>query len=111
MYEDVILELALEKMLETEDAAALYELYWKPLTKHGKRHSVALESFAAALADSGFNLTECAEKLDIHYNTARKIQRHDEAELGVSLHDFKTQLALYIARRKAAINPERPSVM
>ena len=111
MYEDVILELALEKMLETEDAAALYELYWKPLTKHGKRHSVALESFAAALADSGFNLTECAEKLDIHYNTARKYSDMMEAELGVSLHDFKTQLALYIARRKAAITPERPSLV
>ena len=64
------------------------------------RSAVSLTDFAATLVDCGFNLTDCAEKLSIHYNTARKYCDLIEKNLDVSLKKFRTQLSFYIARNK-----------
>lgn len=100
LYEDVLLELTLEKILAADEASSLWERYWKPLEDLNDRSAVSLTDFAATLVDCGFNLTDCAEKLSIHYNTARKYCDLIEKNLDVSLKKFRTQLSFYIARNK-----------
>lgn len=100
IYEDVLLAIALEKILDTDEAGALWERYRKPLRDLDDRLTVSLTDFVDALIDCGFSLTDCAAKLNIHYNTARKYCDLIEKNMDVSLKKFPTQLSFYIAKNK-----------
>lgn len=98
LYEDLVLELALTRLSETEDASRVWAKYWKPLKESKGTAIIKLSDFAETLIDCNFNLAECAEKLSIHYNTARKYAGAIEKTLGAPLRDFRTQACLLIAK-------------
>lgn len=101
-YEDVLLELVLSQMLNTRETNAIWQHYWEPLSGLSDRSAIKLDDFATMLVDCDFNLSECSERLNIHYNTARKYSAIIEKKLKISLKDFRTQLMLFVARNKAS---------
>lgn len=98
-YEDVASKILLSGLSESEDASRIWLAYWAPLKTARPSLAVKLTCFAECLLEYNFSLVECAKKLDIHYNTARKYADTIEALLGVPLQDFKTQVSLLIAKK------------
>lgn len=100
LYENVILELALEKLLKTEEANDLWARYWEKLSNREMNYVIDLKHFLSVLTDCGFNLSDCSKKLNIHYNTARKYADAVEETLNISLKDFRAQFCVFIAKNK-----------
>jgi len=100
LYESVILELALAKLLKTEEANDLWSRYWERLSSQDTNFVVDLNQFLSVLTDCEFNLSDCSKKLNIHYNTARKYADAVEETLNISLKDFRTQFCVFIAKNK-----------
>lgn len=100
LYESVILELALGKLLKTEEANDLWSRYWERLSSKDTNFVIDLKQFLSALTDCGFNLSDCSKKLNIHYNTVRKYADAVEETLNISLKDFRSQFCVFIAKNK-----------
>ena len=100
LYENVILELALGKLLKTEEANDLWFRYWEKLSSREMNYVIDLKHFLSVLTDCGFNLSDCSKELNIHYNTARKYADAVEETLNISLKDFRTQFCVFIAKNK-----------
>ena len=104
LYENLVLELTLGHLSETDDATRLWSAYWKPLKEHKGSSIIKLSDFTSTLIDCNFNLVDCAERLNVHYNTARKYADAIEKVIGASLKDFKTQACLLIGRNSDDIS-------
>lgn len=100
LYENVILELALGKLLKTEEANDLWTRYWEKLSNREMNYVIDLKYFLSVLTDCGFNLSDCSKELNIHYNTARKYADAVEEALNISLKDFRAQFCVFIAKNK-----------
>lgn len=104
LYESVILDLALGKLLKTEEADDLWARYWEKLSAREMNYVIDLKHFLSVLTDCGFNLSDCSKQLNIHYNTARKYADSVEKILNISLKDFRDQFCVFIAKNKNEIN-------
>ena len=103
-YETLLLELALSKLAESDEASRIWSLYWRPLKETGGSAAIRPDIFASALIDVNFRLVDCSAKLNIHYNTARKYADVVERAIGASLGDFRTQVCLLVARNYNGLN-------
>ena len=103
-YETLLLELALSKLSESDEASRIWSLYWRPLKETGGSAAIRPDIFASALIDVNFRLVDCSAKLNIHYNTARKYADVVERAIGASLGDFRTQVCLLVARNYDGLN-------
>ena len=98
LYDDVAAQVLLASLSEFDDAARIWNKYWQPLKDSKQTSMVKLDEFVSSLIQCNFNLADCSEYLNIHYNTARKYANIVESTLGVSLQVFQVQVCLLIGK-------------
>ncbi|MDR1514703.1 MAG: helix-turn-helix domain-containing protein [Synergistaceae bacterium] len=98
IYEEIVLNILLCEIVESDDASRIWQKYWRPLKTVKPSLRVKLEEFLSCLVECGFNIAECSERLGIHYNTARNYAESIERILNLSLRDFNSQVCILIAK-------------
>lgn len=87
----------LNKIGMSQGAQEIWRTYWYPLMETPSKRCLTLDQFATALVQSDYNLKKTADKLHIHYNTARKYFHRLESLLKMDLSRKTYRLSLNLA--------------